>query len=100
MANKSQGTWYVSFDLPRGRRALTRATETFPNEREAKTIRESEISRHAQRHRGHAQSSSAETDDRSRCSFGSNKRTSRIDGRHRGKRKGLSPVEGRRYLIF
>jgi hypothetical protein len=36
MANKSQGTWYVSFDLPRGRRALTRATETFPNEREAK----------------------------------------------------------------
>jgi hypothetical protein len=36
MANKSQGAWYVSFDLPRGRRALTRATETFPNEREAK----------------------------------------------------------------
>ena len=36
MANKSQGTWYVSFELPRGKRALARATETFPNEREAK----------------------------------------------------------------
>jgi hypothetical protein len=36
MANKSQGTWYVSFELPRGKRAQTRATETFPNEREAK----------------------------------------------------------------
>src|SRR5258708_13960804 len=36
MANKSQGTWYVSFELPRGRRAHARATETFPNEREAK----------------------------------------------------------------
>ena len=35
MANKSQGTWYVSFDLPRGRRVV-RATETFPNEGEAK----------------------------------------------------------------
>ena len=36
MANKSQGTWYVSFELPRGKRAHARATETFPNEREAK----------------------------------------------------------------
>jgi hypothetical protein len=36
MANKSQGTWYVSFELPRGKRGLTRTTETFPNEREAK----------------------------------------------------------------
>jgi hypothetical protein len=36
MVNKSQGTWYVSFELPRGKRALARATETFPNEREAK----------------------------------------------------------------
>ena len=36
MANKSQGTWYVSFELPRGKRALARATETFLNEREAK----------------------------------------------------------------
>ena len=35
MANKSRGTWYVSFELPRGKRALARATETFPNEREA-----------------------------------------------------------------
>jgi hypothetical protein len=38
MANKSQGTWYVSFDLPRGRREHSRATETFPNEREAKNF--------------------------------------------------------------
>ena len=36
MANKSQGTWYVSFNLPRGNRPRARATETFPNEREAK----------------------------------------------------------------
>jgi hypothetical protein len=37
MANKSQGTWYVSFELPRvGKRPFARATETFPNEREAK----------------------------------------------------------------
>jgi hypothetical protein len=36
MANKSKGTWYVSFELPRGKRARVRATETFPNEREAK----------------------------------------------------------------
>jgi hypothetical protein len=39
MANKSQGTWYVSFELPRRRRpnrAHARATETFPNELEAK----------------------------------------------------------------
>jgi hypothetical protein len=36
MANKSKGTWYVSFELPRGKRKRVRATETFPNEREAK----------------------------------------------------------------
>jgi hypothetical protein len=37
MANKSQGTWYVSFELRQGaKRAHARATETFPNEREAK----------------------------------------------------------------
>jgi hypothetical protein len=36
MANKSQRTWYVSFELPRGKRAFARATETFSNEREAK----------------------------------------------------------------
>ena len=36
MANKSRGTWYVSFELPRGKRTLARATETFLNEREAK----------------------------------------------------------------
>jgi hypothetical protein len=36
MTYKSRGTWYVSFELRRGKRAHTRATETFPNEREAK----------------------------------------------------------------
>ena len=36
MANKSQGTWYVSFELPPGKRARARSTETFPDEREAK----------------------------------------------------------------
>jgi len=36
MANRSRGTWYVSFELPRGNRKHARATETFPNEREAK----------------------------------------------------------------
>jgi hypothetical protein len=36
MANKSQATWYVSCELPRRKRRLARATETFPNEREAK----------------------------------------------------------------
>jgi hypothetical protein len=37
MAKKSQGTWYVSFELTRGqRRHITRATETFPTEQEAK----------------------------------------------------------------
>jgi hypothetical protein len=36
MADKSKGTWYVSFDLGPGKRTHARATETFPNEREAK----------------------------------------------------------------
>jgi hypothetical protein len=36
MANKFQGTWYVSFERPRGKRTSARATEPFPNEREAK----------------------------------------------------------------
>jgi hypothetical protein len=36
MANKSRGTWYVSFDRPEAKRRHPRATETFPNEREAK----------------------------------------------------------------
>jgi hypothetical protein len=37
MAYKSQGTWYVPFELPRANRARrVTATETFPNEREAK----------------------------------------------------------------
>jgi hypothetical protein len=36
MADKSEGSWYVSFERPRGKRTWARATETFPNEREAK----------------------------------------------------------------
>jgi hypothetical protein len=36
MADKSKGTWYVSFDLGPGKRTHARATEAFPNEREAK----------------------------------------------------------------
>jgi hypothetical protein len=36
MANKSRGTWYVSFELRRRKRAHTRATETFRSELEAK----------------------------------------------------------------
>jgi hypothetical protein len=36
MANKSQDTWYVSFELPRGNRKHARATETFRSEVEAK----------------------------------------------------------------
>jgi len=36
MANKSQDTWYVSFELPRGNRLRARATETFRSELEAK----------------------------------------------------------------
>jgi hypothetical protein len=39
MANKSQGTWFVSFELPRHeKRSHIRATETFPNERAAKNF--------------------------------------------------------------
>ena len=37
MANRSQDTWYVSFELPPAvKRGHGRATETFRNEREAK----------------------------------------------------------------
>jgi hypothetical protein len=36
MADKSKGTWYVSYELPRGKRNSARETETFPNERAAK----------------------------------------------------------------
>jgi hypothetical protein len=43
MAKKSKGTWYVSFELPRGKRARGRATETFPNEREAKKFARSKL---------------------------------------------------------
>ena len=65
MANKSRGTWYVSFELPWGKRGRhARATETFPNEREGQEIRESEVGPNPTCQCGHAQSSSAETDDR------------------------------------
>jgi hypothetical protein len=36
MANKSEDTWYVSFDVRGRKRERARATETFPTEREAK----------------------------------------------------------------
>lgn len=37
MANKPQGTWYVSFETPRqNRRKFARLTQTFMNESEAK----------------------------------------------------------------
>jgi hypothetical protein len=43
MANKSQATWYVSFELPQGKRASARATETFPNELEAKKFAKAKL---------------------------------------------------------
>ena len=38
MANKSKGTWYVSFELPREKRKHARSTETFRSELEAKNF--------------------------------------------------------------
>jgi hypothetical protein len=43
MANKSQGTWYVSFELPRRKRSFARVTETFPNERAAKEFERAKL---------------------------------------------------------
>jgi hypothetical protein len=43
MADKSKGTWYVSFERPRGKRNGARATETFPNEREAKKFAKTKL---------------------------------------------------------
>jgi hypothetical protein len=43
MANKSQGTWYVSFELPRGKRSRARSTETFQDEREAKKFAKAKL---------------------------------------------------------
>jgi hypothetical protein len=43
MANKSQGTWYVSFELPRRKRSFVRVTETFPNERAAKEFERAKL---------------------------------------------------------
>jgi hypothetical protein len=46
MANKSQGTWFVSFDVPRReKRSHMRATETFPNEREAKNFARAKLAK-------------------------------------------------------
>jgi hypothetical protein len=64
MAIKSQGTWYVPFQIPPGKRSFARATETFRSEFKAKKFCESEIGRDPKCQRGHAQSSSAETDHR------------------------------------
>jgi hypothetical protein len=36
MANKSQDTWYVSFELPQRNRPHARATKTFRSELDAK----------------------------------------------------------------
>jgi len=36
MTYKSRGTWYVAFELRRGKRAHSRATEIFRSELEAK----------------------------------------------------------------
>jgi hypothetical protein len=43
MANKSQDTWYVSFELPRGNRKHARVTETFRSEVEAKKFAEAKL---------------------------------------------------------
>jgi hypothetical protein len=43
MVNKSQGTWYVSFELPPGKRKHARVTETFRNEREAKKFAKTKL---------------------------------------------------------
>jgi hypothetical protein len=44
MANRSPGTWYVSFNRPLGpRRPHTRATQTFPNEKEAKKFAKAKL---------------------------------------------------------
>ena len=59
MANKSKGTWYVAFELPRGK-----GDRNISERARGQEIRESEIGRHAKCQRGHTQSSSAETDDR------------------------------------
>jgi hypothetical protein len=43
MAKKSQGMWYVSFELPLAKRTHARETETFPNEREAKKFAKTKL---------------------------------------------------------
>jgi hypothetical protein len=46
MANKSQGTWYVSFELPpRGKRKRARATETFQSELKAKKFARAKLAK-------------------------------------------------------
>jgi len=64
MANKSKGTWYVSFELPRGKRKR-KGDQNVSERARGQEIREREIiGRHAKCQRGHTQSSSAEKDDR------------------------------------
>jgi hypothetical protein len=43
MADKSKGTWYVSFERPRRKRNGARAAETFPNELEAKKFAKAKL---------------------------------------------------------
>jgi hypothetical protein len=48
MANKPHDTWYVSFEVQQpGKRVQARATETFPNEREAKKFARAKLAEHA-----------------------------------------------------
>ena len=64
MANKSQGTWYVSFELPRGKRKRVRATKTFPNELDAKKFARAKLTETLNVSAGTLNPASAETDDR------------------------------------
>jgi hypothetical protein len=45
MAKKSQGSWYVSFELPREKRRRARATETFRSELEAKKFARAKLAK-------------------------------------------------------
>ena len=63
MANKSQGTWYVSF-VATGKAKARKGDQNVSERARGQEIRESEIGRHAKCQRGHTQSSSAEKDDR------------------------------------
>jgi hypothetical protein len=43
MADKSKGTWYVSFQPKPGKRAFARVTETFSNELDAKKFAKAKL---------------------------------------------------------